>query len=82
MSGLIASHRVHKGKKSVILDPVNPTDFLNLKFTFACEQCVHYDLPNKNCTLGHNSKLHNESAQLHFYNLCGRMAFCRFLEID
>ncbi|MBK8203754.1 MAG: hypothetical protein IPL83_20345 [Bdellovibrionales bacterium] len=82
MSGLIASRRVHPGRKSIILDPVNPTEFRSLNFTYCCEQCVHLDGDENICTFGHDFNIHSRKAQLRSYELSGKMAFCRFLEID
>ena len=82
MSGFIASRRHHTGRKSIILDRVDPADFLQLNFTYCCEQCVHFDGDQNSCTFNHDSTIHCRAAQLSTYQLTGKMAFCRFLEID
>ncbi|MCB0362745.1 MAG: hypothetical protein KDD35_08480 [Bdellovibrionales bacterium] len=82
MSGLIASRRYHVGRKSIIMDPVHPSEYRLLNFTYCCEQCVHYDGDREECTFGHDSRLHQRKVQIKNYELTGRMAFCRFLEID
>jgi len=69
-------------KQSIFLDPVNPHDFLHLNMVFCCEQCTHYDEAQKRCTIGHNSANHNKATQLKTYELSGRMAICRNMEID
>ncbi|MCB0412662.1 MAG: hypothetical protein KDD22_09060 [Bdellovibrionales bacterium] len=69
-------------RRSVIYDKVNPTDFLKLDITYACEQCSHFDTENERCTIGYDCSLHRRKAQLKMYELSGRMAFCRFCEID
>lgn len=69
-------------KASIKLDVVNPSDFLKYDFTFACEQCTHFDSAEIRCSLGYNLKHHLKEANLKTYNLNGKMAFCRFLEID
>lgn len=69
-------------RQSIRLDAVNPSDFLKYDFTFACEQCTHFDSNTETCTLGYNNSNHRLEQNLHTYNLNGKMAFCRFLEID
>lgn len=67
-----------------------PIDFLKYDFTFACEQCSHF-APNNDpqkesggglCTIGYSTEPHRREANLKSYELSGRMAFCRFLEVD
>jgi hypothetical protein len=69
-------------RESIFLDPVNAGDFLKLNPVYACEDCSHYDDLNRRCTIGFNSKNHERQRQLEVYELTGRMALCRFLEID
>lgn len=68
--------------KGLILDPVHPQDFNQLNFIYACEQCSHFDQETQSCTIGYDANLHMQKKQLELYELCGRMAFCRFSEID
>ena len=69
-------------RQSIRLDTVNPSDFLKYDFTFACEQFTHFDPSKDVCTLGYNTSNHRREQNLKTYNLNGKMAFCRFLEID
>lgn len=69
-------------RPSIKLDVVNPGDFLKYEFTFACEQCTHFDHHKSKCTLGYNHQHHLKESNLNTYYLNGKMAFCRFLEID
>jgi len=69
-------------KKSLIHDKVNPKDARELTMIFACEQCSFFDHDNKNCLMGFPSEPHLFGNQIKRYNLTGRMAICRFLEID
>ncbi len=69
-------------KKGVIVDPIHPTDFLNLTITYYCEMCTHFDVQNKACTIGYDAEKHMKAAQDYRYNLSGKVAFCRFIEID
>lgn len=69
-------------RSSIKLDVVNPRDFLKYDFTYSCEQCTHFDQANIKCTLGYNHNHHLKENNLNTYYLNGKMAFCRFLEID
>jgi hypothetical protein len=67
---------------SIRFDPTNPTDYLKYDFRFACEDCTHFDCEHEHCTLGYNPKWHRKEFQKKSYELSGKMALCRFLEID
>jgi hypothetical protein len=69
-------------RQSIRLDAVNPSDFLKYDLTFACEHCSHFDASSESCTLGYNNHNHRKEQNLKTYSLNGKMAFCRFLEID
>ncbi|MCB0385816.1 MAG: hypothetical protein KDD43_10525 [Bdellovibrionales bacterium] len=81
-AGYVASRRLNPGRKSVILDGIHPRDYRTLKFTYCCEQCVHFDGDKVDCSMGFSHDLHGREAQLRTYRLTGKMAICRFLEID
>jgi len=80
----------HSGRKnqpkriraSIKKDAMNPADFLKYDFRFACEECSHFDGENRRCTLGYNVAPHLKAQQHHDFELSGRMALCRFHEID
>ena len=73
-------------KRSLILDPIHPRDWRELRIIYACEQCVHYDENEptvaRRCTIGYDASMHVKEAQDKTYRLTGRVAFCRFTEID
>lgn len=69
-------------RASIKLDTVNPSDYLKYDFRSSCEDCSHFDAPQLQCTLGYPAELHLRSAQLQTYLLSGKMALCRFHEID
>lgn len=76
-------------RPSIRRDVVHPSDFLKYNFTFACEQCSHFAPSNDTtkdngglCTIGYSAEPHQREANLKSYELSGRMAFCRFLEVD
>ena len=73
---------IPSSRRSLILDPIHPQDFMGLSFTYACEQCSHFDGITETCTIGYDSTKHRQATQLKLYDLTGRMAFCRFMEID
>lgn len=69
-------------RPSIRLDPVNPNDFLKYDFIYCCEQCSHFSPTTEKCTLGYPQEPHRRETNLKTYHLNGKMAFCRFLEID
>jgi hypothetical protein len=73
---------IPSSRRSLILDPVHPADFQRLPFTYACEQCSHFDEISETCTIGYEASKHRQALQLRLYERTGRMAFCRFMEID
>lgn len=71
-----------KLRNSIRLDAVNPTDFLKYDFRSACEDCTHFCQEPQSCTLGYNHEPHLRAEQTRSFHLNGKMALCRFLEID
>jgi len=69
-------------KRGLILDRISAEDYRKLNFIYCCEQCSYYDPEENMCSMGHKTKLHLKKAQLKSYELTGKMAFCRNLEID
>lgn len=69
-------------RKGIILDRVHPADFMKISFTYCCEQCSHFSNETQTCTFGYIAKAHLREQQLKVYEQTGRMAFCRYLEID
>lgn len=78
------SHKdpIINSKRGVIRDKMDPREFNSLNFIYCCEQCSHFDEPNQFCTIGYDASKHLRKVALHSYNLSGRMAMCRFNEID
>ena len=69
-------------RTSIRFDPMNAGDYLKYDFRFACEDCSHFNPENESCTLGYNSRWHRKDFQKKSFELGGKMALCRFLEID
>ncbi len=69
-------------RQTIRFDAMNPSDYLKYEFRFACEDCAHFDAVSEKCTLGYNSQWHRKDFQKKSYELSGKMALCRFLEID
>jgi hypothetical protein len=69
-------------RTSIRFDAVNPGDYLKYDFRSACEDCTHFDRDAEICTLGYESKWHRRDFQIKSFELSGKMALCRFLEID
>lgn len=63
-------------------DPIHPADFLKYTHPTSCEDCTHFAATTSYCTLGYQSKWHRRDFQNHEYAVTGKMALCRFLEID
>lgn len=73
---------IPSSRRSLILDPIHPRDYRELEITFACEQCSHFAPEAGLCTIGYEAALHRHDRQVRLYEQTGRMAFCRFMEID
>ena len=71
-----------KLRPSIRFDPIHPVDYLKYDFRLACEECTHFNHENTDCTLGYNTKWHRKEFQRQSYELSGKMALCRFMEID
>jgi hypothetical protein len=69
-------------RRSLILDPIHPRDFRELSVIYACEQCSHFDEATQSCTIGYDAKKHLREVQIRTYEVTGKVAFCRFSEID
>lgn len=69
-------------KTSIKTDVIHPSDYARFDFRFACEDCSHFTTEEQRCTLGYESKWHRKEFQKTSYELTGKMALCRFLEID
>ncbi|HEY8272620.1 MAG TPA: hypothetical protein VIG33_17130 [Pseudobdellovibrionaceae bacterium] len=75
----IPTKRIHPSIKK---DGVNPSDFLKYDFRTSCEDCSHFDSLKNLCTLGYNPAPHLKAQQLRDYEASGKIAQCRFLEVD
>lgn len=69
-------------KRSLILDPIHPRDFRELEIVYYCEQCSHFAAETQSCTIGYDASKHLKAVQDRNYEMYGRVAFCRFSEID
>lgn len=69
-------------RRSLILDPIHPRDYQNLEIIYKCEQCSHFSASDNSCTIGYDSFNHLADKQKENYERLGRVAFCRFCEID
>lgn len=69
-------------KPSIKLDTVDPRDYAKYIMLSACEDCVHFEVSSGQCTLGYQTEPHLRAEQERTYRLGGRIAFCRFHEID
>ncbi len=69
-------------RRSIKLDRVQASDFLNYDMIFCCEQCSFYNEDDKECMMGFRPENHLREQQLKTFTTNGHMAFCRFLEIE
>jgi hypothetical protein len=71
--------RIHP---SIRKDGINPSDYLKYDFRTACEDCSHFNSLSVTCTLGYKTGPHLRAQQQADYNMSGKIAQCRFIEID
>lgn len=57
-------------------------DYLHYALPFSCEDCSHFNATSESCTLDLPTELHLKRNQEKSYFLSGKMALCRFQEID
>jgi len=69
-------------RQSIRFDAIHPADYLKYDLKTACEDCTHFCQENKECTLGYNSHWHRKEFQKYSFELSGKVALCRFMEID
>ncbi len=67
---------------SIKKESVNPQDYNAYTLPFSCEDCSHFAAQSETCTLGFQTEPHLQRNQIQSYELSGKIAFCRFLEID
>jgi hypothetical protein len=69
-------------KRSIRRDQIRAEDYMRLDLRIACEDCSHFDPQAQRCTIGYNAANHRRAEQERTYQLGGRVAFCRFIELD
>lgn len=67
---------------SIKKDGINPQAYNQYILPWACEDCSHFDHNEERCSLGYNSSHHRRAQQTKDYILSGKIALCRFQEID
>ncbi len=63
-------------------EAINAHDYIGYNLPYSCEQCSHFKASNESCTFGLPTEAHLERNQKKSYNLGGKIALCRFQEID
>ncbi len=71
-----------KIRPTIKKDPIHPADYNKYNLPFACENCSHFSAMNETCTLGLISEPHLKRNQEKSYFISGKVALCRFIEID
>jgi hypothetical protein len=69
-------------RQSIRFDTVNPSDYLKYRFPICCEECTHFNSETGACTIGYEPKWHRRDFQIKSCELSGKIALCRFMEID
>lgn len=67
---------------SIKFDGIHPADYLKFDLRLSCEDCTHFNHEAESCTLGYVTQWHRKAFQEHSYELTGKVALCRFQEID
>lgn len=67
---------------SIKKEKINPGDYLKYDHRLSCEDCTYFKPEPQTCSLGFQTENHKKSTQTKDYELSGRVAICRFLEID
>ena len=75
-------------RKSVKEDTVHPSDYMKYVLPpggpiggFFCDVCSHYERGKQFCTIGYKP-IHTVKEQSARYEIAGKIALCRFIEID
>lgn len=68
-------------RRGIMLDTIRARDFLRLELRFFCDDCAHFNGESLTCTIGYRAR-HTRTEQLRLYELTGKMALCRSIEID
>ncbi|MBC7741527.1 MAG: hypothetical protein H7061_04990 [Bdellovibrionaceae bacterium] len=67
---------------SIKKDAIHPRDYNAYTLPYACEDCSHFKAENESCTLGLMTEPHLRRTQVRSYEISGKIALCRFQEID
>lgn len=63
-------------------DPIKASDYLHYNLPICCEDCSHFKASEEGCTLGFKTEPHLKRNVEKSYAMSGKVALCRFLEID
>ena len=74
-------YQPRRPRRSIKLERIEAADLRRLKPALFCDDCSHFDSANASCTMGYRAQ-HTRSKQMAIYELTGKMALCRFIEID
>ncbi len=67
---------------SIKRDSVSAADYIAYDHRWSCDECTHFNHGAEQCTLGYETSHHRLKEQTRSFELSGRIAFCRFHEID
>jgi len=69
-------------KPSIRRDGIPAWAYLKIHQTIACEDCSHFKHSDSSCTLGNMTSYHLAEFQKAEFERTGKVALCRFMEID
>jgi hypothetical protein len=69
-------------KPSIRRDGIPAWAYRSLNLTMACEDCTHFKQSDSSCTIGNLTSYHLKAFQEAEYLRTGKVALCRFMEID
>jgi hypothetical protein len=67
---------------SIKKDGIHPAAYMKYKLPWACEDCVYFDSEKEKCILGYITEPHRRAHQRASYERSGKVALCRFLELE
>ena len=68
-------------RRTITLDRVEAADLRRYDPRVFCDDCGHYSARDGVCTLGYRAQ-HTRAEQMAIYELSGKIAYCRAMEID
>ncbi len=68
--------------QSIKRDTVSAHDYNAYDHRWSCDECTHFNSAAETCTLGYETSHHRLAEQKRSFEISGKIAFCRFHELD